>query len=105
VSATVVPGCTQRPGFEVILLKILITSVDGATGLTLGPPMSVVVDGARYLSTYCGGVTDPCDSRIGVPVDGSGSCSVFFEIPENAGDAVFELEDYRYPAGADFTVP
>src|SRR6185436_2944708 len=103
LSTGVAAGCTQRPGFLVIALTVRISTHDGASELTLGSPMSLVADGARYLPTYCYPVADSCDYRIGLPVDGAATCSLFFELPDTAAVAVLELDDLRYPASRDFT--
>jgi hypothetical protein len=96
---------TPRDGFRMILLHLEFTSHQGASELALnGYALSVVAGGARYQPAYCG-VEDPCDSRIGVPIDGSASCTVSFEVPDTMLAATLDFRDARYPASVDFQLP
>jgi hypothetical protein len=99
------PGCTVRPGFRVVEIALALASHDGASGLTLGGPFSIVVDGARYLPAYCAAAPDACDYRIGVPVDGAASCTTFFEVPAGATTGSLEIDDGRYRAAAAVALP
>jgi hypothetical protein len=96
-------GCIARPGFKVLQVTFAYTSHDGASGLDLSSYQFVLeAGGAVYDPSYCGYVADPCDPSIGVPVDGSASCSLLFQVPASVTEAELRAVNTRYPAAATF---
>jgi hypothetical protein len=95
--------CGARPGFEVVQVTFAYASHDGASGLDLTPSQFVLqAAGAIYDPLYCGySVADPCDGAIGVPVNGSASCTLMFQVPTSVSEAAL-LALTRYPASATF---
>ena len=66
---------------------------------------SSLADTARYLSN-CGYLgPDPCDGSIGVPVDGTSTCTAAFQVRDSVGAGTLVYDDGRYQASADFTLP
>jgi hypothetical protein len=96
--------CTPRPGFKIVTFTVTVAS-HGATGLSLDlSHFGVTAAGARYASP-CGYLDpDPCDYAIGVPVDGSASCSAAFELPSTVAAGTVFYGDGRYAASADFAL-
>jgi len=97
--------CAPRPGFTTIQFSTTLTS-HGASGLALNVySLSVLADGARYLSN-CGYLgSNPCDGSIGVPVDGTSSCTAAFQVRDSVAGGTLVYDDGRYQASADFTLP
>jgi hypothetical protein len=106
VSAVDTAGyCTPRPGFTILQFSMTLTS-HGASGLALNAySLTVLADDARYMSGcgYFG--PDPCDGSIGVPVDGTSSCTAAFQLRDSVADGTLVYDDARYRASADFTLP
>jgi hypothetical protein len=95
--------CSGRPGFKALQVTFAYTSHDGASRLDLGAYQFVLeADGALYTPIYCGYVADPCDASIGVPVNGSASCSLIFQVPASVTEAELRAVTTRYPASVTF---
>jgi len=97
--------CMPRPGFTTIQFSMTLTS-HGASGLALNVySLVVLADSARYLSN-CGYLgPNPCDGSIGVPVDGTSSCTAAFQVRDSVAGGTIVYDDGRYQASADFTLP
>jgi len=106
VSAVDAAGyCVSRPGFTILQFAMTLTS-HGASGLALNVySLAVLADSARYMSS-CGYLgPDPCDGSIGVPVDGTSSCTAAFQVRDSVAGGTLVYDDGRYQASADFTLP
>lgn len=105
----IAPGpeyCTARPGFVLLQVTFAYTSHDGASGLDLNPYQFVLeAGGAIYDPTGCGyGLSDYCDGAIGVPIDGSASCSLVFQVPASVTEAALHAVGTRYPATGELAL-
>lgn len=98
--------CSARSGFALLQVTFAYTSHDGATGLDLSPYQFLLeAGGAIYDPDGCSySLPDYCDGAIGVPVDGSASCSLLFEVPAAVTAAELRALNVRYPASAAFTL-
>jgi hypothetical protein len=97
--------CTVRPGFKAIQVTFAYASHDGASGLDLGfYQFALEADGAVYDPSYCGNGADPCDASIGVPVNGSASCSLSFQVPASVTEGTLRAVNTRYPAATSFAL-
>jgi hypothetical protein len=98
-------ACTPRPGFQTRRVQVTLGSAGGATGLHLGSHLFVVVSaGAIYRASYCEWPVDPCTDAIGVPVDGTATCSMVVELPEGAPAPAVFFGDGRYTAVAPLVI-
>jgi hypothetical protein len=92
-------ACTARPGFETRRVWIALASTSGATGLNLNAyAFSVVSAGAVYRPSYCEWPVDPCTDAVGVPVGGSATCTLIFELPLGAPAPAVVFDNARYMA-------
>lgn len=98
-------ACVPRPGFQIVRVGLTLGSVNGAEGLTLEPSAFVLTaDGAVYQPSYCDwSSVDACVGAIGVPVNGTASCTLSFEFPIGAPDPalVFMRGGYAVTAPLD----
>jgi hypothetical protein len=102
-AGTADPNCASRPGFKALQVTFAFTSHDGASGLDLSAyQFALEADGAVYDPYFCGYLADFCDASIGVPVNGSASCSLVFQVPASVTEAELRAVNGRYPAATTF---
>ena len=84
------------PGVQGIPGHVRLYEPRRGVGIDLTPyQFRLEADGAFYDPYYCSYAADPCDGSIGVPANGSASCSLFFQVPASITEAELRAVNTR----------